>query len=301
MAANSMRKKPIPKADESSESAAAKAARDKLRGVQNVDTGENFDKAWERVYGSKEYRPSWVGKIDDKGGRRMLPPPPKSFQPKPKQVPIKEEVKPKTDDTKGIPDRYRAKHVPKPLTIGGRVLPKEKELTKWKKDIESDELDEEGNPVYNKVVKKTNVKGWINNNGYWQPPKVITSIPPKQKKRQPVPAPKNQVIHKSKYDLVGKFENRVRNPDLKLGAKEIPKEPELKKWGDDLEIPDNTLEEDYTASAVEMNKKSTTRRVEGRRLTTRLSHPQPSSKKWNDVLETADVPSFFTKNTFWES
>ena len=278
-------------------------AKDKLRGVGNVDTGDNFDKAWEKIYGSKEYRPSWVGKLDSKGGRKVLPPPPKTFQPKPTKTQTKSD-----EHTNGIPDKYRAKNVPEPLKIGGKVVPKEKELTKWKKDIETNEVDEEGKPVYNKVVKKTNVKGWMNNNSYWQPQVENNKkiVPPKPKKRQPIPAPKNQVINKTKYDLVGKFENKVQNPNLKLGAQEIPKEPELKKWGDDLEIPDDTLDEDYTTLGASGTSKKLPshagRRTEGRRAT-RMSHPQPATKnkKWNAVLETADVPTFFTKNTFWES
>lgn len=321
MATNSKRNPHQQKTSSSSEESTVTKAKDALRGVGTVDTGDTFDKAWERVYGSKEYRPSWVGKLENgPGGRRKLPPPPKAFKPKPIKEEVKKQVpklieKPKerrvsSKHTNGIPEQYRTKNTPAPLLIDGKIAPKEKELEKWRNDIESDEIDADGNPVYNKVVRKTNIKGWMDNNSYWQPAKeqsqTSPQLPLKPKKRERVAPPKNQVIHTAKYDLAAKYENTVRNEDLKLGATEIPKEKELKHWGDGLDIPDDELVvQDYTSKGPDGDKMSQNKGLDGPKgmRSMRVSHPQPSSKnkKWNAVLKTADVPTFFTKNTFWES
>ncbi|XP_038071287.1 uncharacterized protein LOC119740152 [Patiria miniata] len=288
-----------------------------LRGKVTEVTDESFNKAWDRVYGNKEYRPSWVGKITDGGrqhGGRGLPPPKALYVPGVGQRPepaathgaskptddqslkkIDEEPTPKptskpkkSDEIKskqyaGIPEQFRAKHVPSPLKIGGKVVPQEQELDTWKDAIASDEVSSDGKPVFNKVVKQTNITGWMDHNNYWeQKTTSLTSNPPPARRRQK-PRIQHHIVT-ANYDMVGKYENKVRRQDLKIGAVQLPAEKELKSWGDDLEIPDDLGTADYSLEdATDLEPASSPRR-----------------QKWNAVLKHSNVPGFFTHNNYWK-
>ncbi|XP_022091817.1 uncharacterized protein LOC110979934 [Acanthaster planci] len=291
-----------------------------LRGKVTEVTDESFNKAWDRVYGNKEYRPSWVGKITDGGrqrGGRGLPPPkplyvpgagirpePAAAQgstgpahdkalrkieeeppPKPRLKPQKSHEEIKSKQYAGIPEQFRAKHVPSPLKIGGKVVPQEQELDTWKDAIASDEVSGDGKPVYNKVVKQTNITGWMDNNNYWEPKTTsLTSNLPPPPRRRHKPRIQNHIVT-ANYDMVGKYENKVRRQDLKIGAQELPAEKELKTWGEDLEIPDDLGATDYSQEDAKV-------------LETAGSSPR--RQKWNAVLKHSNVPGFFTHNNYWK-
>ncbi|XP_033632570.1 uncharacterized protein LOC117294319 [Asterias rubens] len=289
---------------------------DQIRGTVTEVTDESFNKAWDRVYGNKEYRPSWVGKIDEGGRARGLPPPKSLYvpgtgkrskpaaaysseptdevseplkkiveetAPKPETKPVPDEVF-KSKQYAGIPEKFRAKHVPSPLKIGGKVVPQELELDTWKDAIATEEVTSEGKPVFNKVVKQTNVAGWMDHNNYWEAQTTsLTATVPKTRRRQ-----KNNPQHKvvtANYDMVGKYENKVRRQDLKLGARELPAEKELKRWGDDLDIPGDLGSTDHSVSG-------------GTKMETKTSSPR--RQKWNAVLKHSNVPGFFSHNNYWK-
>ena len=295
---------------------------DQIRGKVTEVTDESFNKAWDRVYRNKQYKPSWVGKITEGGRARGLPPPKslyvsvnkagkrtqptatpslsapadESAEPLKKiaeDVDPKPETKPKADEAfkvkqyAGIPEKFRAKHVPSPLKIGGKVVPQEQELDTWKDAIATEEVNSEGKPVFNKVVKQTNVAGWMDHNNYWEA--TTTSLtanppPPPQSKRRQKTNPPHKVVT-ANYDMVGKYENKVRRQDLKIGARELPAEKELKRWGEDLEIPDDLVDTDHSIQDA------------GHQESTASS---PRRQKWNAVLKHSNVPGFFSHNNYWK-
>ena len=291
---------------------------DELRGKVTEVTDTSFNKAWDRVYGTKEYRPSWVGKIGEGGRPRGKLPPPKPLyvpgqkrrpeapsrakpkadaplrkaqeEPKPKPVPKKLDEAIKAKQYAGIPEKFRAKHVPSPLKIGGKVVPEETELDTWKDAIATDEVGSDGKPVYNKVVKQTNVAGWMDHNNYWETPPGQPSEPARaasQARRRPAGKPPAKAVT-ADYDMVGKYENKVHREDLTLGSAALPAEKELKTWGEDLEIPADLGSADYSQGGATADKE------EGEEATS------PRRQKWNAVLKHSNVPRFFTHNNYWE-
>nr|XP_054766181.1 uncharacterized protein LOC129273170 [Lytechinus pictus] len=275
-------------------------AREKVAEVQQDVGSDRFDKAWERVYGNKQYRPSWIGKLQNRGS------PPTKFKHharNKKQGVITEDKKEEEDETlgpqtEGIPEEFRAKKTLDPLKIKGKIVPNEQALDKWRKEIDT------GDVTNNKIVKQTNVTGWIDNNQYWKPDeKNFMSMKPIKKKMDSQKVPENQKINTEKYDLVGKYENRVQKADLKIGDKIVPKERDLKKWGDELEIPKNLTKQDFS---VKPSKKPATTTLSGAgaaAVAGGVASATPGKetegqKKWDKVLKTADVPNFLA-NGYW--
>ncbi|XP_071479744.1 uncharacterized protein [Diadema antillarum] len=254
-------------------------AREKVAQVQQEVDSDRFDKAWERVYGNKQYRPSWVGKLQNRGS------PPKVRHTRKKQEPIKEEKKEDDDffsnQVEGIPEQFRAKKTLEPLKIKGKIVPNEQELDKWRKEIDT------GETTNNAVVKKTNVKGWIDDNQFWKHDKNFLAAKPKKRFDSHKP-PENQKINTERYDMVAKYENKVQNAELKIGNSVVPRERDLKKWGDELEIPDDLTTQDFSIAS---SKKQV--------ATTSSSKESEGQKKWNRVLKTADVPNFLAYNGYW--
>lgn len=288
---------------------AALEARDKLNQTTNRTLNtHSFDRAWQRVYGAKEYRPSWVG-----GLSQPRPRPAPSYRQKPiltvNDEPIVEnldeitanlprEEKKKVKEfydlqVQGIPTEHRCKRAHEPLLISGKVVPREHELGRWREMITTDEVDEvTGQPVYNKVVKETNVPNWMKSNSYWKASSKGVIIPSERidlLSSTPSPRPReNQVIHTARYDLVGKYENKIEPESLKLqGDRELPSKRELKTWGDQLEIPQR-LEVDECITEMECSDISDRGRVSEKR------------RKFDSVLKEADVPRFFSHNNYWK-
>lgn len=276
-------------------------AREKVAQVQDGVGSERFDKAWERVYGNKQYRPSWIGKLQNRGSP---PTKGKHHARNKKQEPInedkKEEEETLTPQTEGIPEQYRAKKTLEPLKIKGKIVPNEQALDKWRKEIDT------GDATNNKIVKQTNVTGWIDNNQYWkQDGKNFLSAKPIKKKHDSQKVPENQKINTEKYDLVGKYENRVQKADLKIGDKVVPKERDLKKWGDELEIPENLTRQDFSvkpsrkpASKTSSGAAAAVAGATAAGASSSSGKESEGQKKWNKVLKTADVPNFLA-NGYW--
>ena len=170
-------------------------AREKVAEVQQDLDTDRFDKAWERVYGTRQYRPSWIGKLQNRGA------PPKFRHTKPKKEPVEEEKKDDLvgDQTKGIPEEFRTKTVLEPLKIKGEVVPNEAALERWRKEIDT------GDTTNNRVVKETNVTGWIDTNQFWKHDTDFLAAKPIKKKSDSHKVPENQKINTEKYDLVRKI------------------------------------------------------------------------------------------------
>lgn len=288
---------------------AALEARDKLNETTNRSLNtQSFDRAWQRVYGTKEYRPSWIGSLPTPRPR----PTNKSHGEKPilrvNDEPLLDNTDeviakfPKEDRQKVkefydlqvqcIPTEHRSKRIQEPLLLNGKVVPRERELGKWREMIELEEVDGiTGEPLYNRVVKATNVPNWMNSNSYWRANNKNDTFERMDQTISPSTSGKlreKQVIHTAKYDLVGKYENKIAPLNLKLeGKKELPSKRELKKWGDQLEIPQKLEMEDYISdldSNEELNRGSMSEK----------------RRKFNSVLKQADVPGFFSHNNYWK-
>ncbi|XP_070540738.1 uncharacterized protein [Ptychodera flava] len=263
----------------------------------NVTT-DSFNKAWERVYGNKQYKPSWVGF----GSPGRLPPPKALNRPplKKKEVDEKEKKlttleeeskrrqrKKSTDDGTSVTLPVQAapevlkprKKEPEVLKINGKELPTEPELEPWKKQIECDEIGPDGRPVYNKIVKETNIPAWMKGNNYWEASAVTSkktvtkAVKKSDKKKKPA------VVNTADYDITV-YENKVKRENLKIGERDVPKERELKPWSDGIEIPEK-LDGNLEAE-----------RDDG--------HLSEKRKNWNKVLHTANVPGFFSHNNYWD-
>ncbi|XP_077866078.1 uncharacterized protein LOC144353380 [Saccoglossus kowalevskii] len=253
-------------------------------------TANTFNKAWDRVYGKKEYKPSWVAT----GGSRLPPPKPLNRPLPKKKEPeaqkknlsqIEEESKrrqrSKSSDEEppfkpGV-HKTKATRKDEVLTINGKELPKEPELDVWKQQIETSEVDKDGRPVYNKIVKQSDIPGWMKGNSYWEassdtPSKPIKPVKLPEKKRAPCK------VYTAKYDLTV-FENKVKRDDLKIGDSEVPEEKELQDWSEHIEIPE-TVDESFDVEPDD-------------------SELSEKRKNWNKVLHTADVPGFFSNNNYW--
>ncbi|XP_033113440.1 uncharacterized protein LOC117114020 [Anneissia japonica] len=254
------------------------AARKTLKKSSDQIKNDSFNYAWDKFYGKKNYKPSWI----QRSPKDRLPTiTANSDETGKKTVVLKGDVELAHEYqvklVEGIPIHHRTKDELKPLEISGKVVPNEKQLKKWRDVIKLNGIDSEGRPFFNKVVKDTDVPRWMNENDYGATivRKFVHKSDGKQKKTDSKPIRgKPNLAH---YDMVTKYENRMKHADLKsIGCTTLPDKRTLNRLAEQFDIPPDVGTRDYGSSVRTVNEQTET---EGR-------------KNFHAVVKQVNVPKF---------